>query len=132
MINDKFSTFKGLLEKDKSLSIHSRNLHVLATKVFKSIHQFFPTIMQEKFKLTEKRYNLRRNAIYENRPFCTQKHSIESSVSIALKIWLLVCSHIKKIFMLIFLKNKVKNWLTQNALVNSARDILLIVAIYNI
>ena len=68
--------------------------------------------MQEKFKLTEKRYNLRRNAIYENRPFCTQKHSIESSVSIALKIWLLVCSHIKKIFMLIFLKNKVKNWLT--------------------
>ena len=68
--------------------------------------------MQVKFKSVEKRYNLWRNAIYESRPFCTQKLSIESSVSIASKIWLLVCSHIKNSFMLNFLKNKVKNWLT--------------------
>ena len=68
--------------------------------------------MQEKFKLIESRYNLRRNTIYESRPFRTQKHIIESRASIAPRIWLLVFRDIKSSFMLTILKNKVKHWLT--------------------
>ena len=68
--------------------------------------------MQEKFKLIESRYNLRRNTIYESRPFRTQKHIIESLASITPRIWLLVFRDIKSSFMLIILKNKVKHWLT--------------------
>ena len=40
--------FKELLEKDNSISIHSRSLQVLVTKIYKSIYQLSPTIIQEK------------------------------------------------------------------------------------
>ena len=39
--------FKELLEKD-CISIHSRNLQVLVTKIYKSIYQLSPTTIQEK------------------------------------------------------------------------------------
>ena len=77
-------------------------------------------------------YNLRRNTIYEIRLFRTQKYGIESLASTAPKIWLLVSRDIKSSFILNVFKSKVKNWLTQNVPVNSARDILKIVAIYKI
>ena len=64
--------------------------------------------MQEKFKLIESRYNLRRNTICESRPFHTQKHIIESLAFIAPRIWLLVFRDIKSFFMLIILKKKSK------------------------
>ena len=36
--NDKSSTFQELLDKDKSVSIHHRNIRVLATEIYKVSH----------------------------------------------------------------------------------------------
>ena len=47
-------------------------------------------MMQEKLKLIENRYNLRKNAIFESRPFRTQKYGIKSLVHLAPKIWSVV------------------------------------------
>ena len=47
--NDKTSTFKELLEKDKSLSIHCRNIQVLATEMYKVVSEMAPAIMNETF-----------------------------------------------------------------------------------
>ena len=58
--NDKTFTFKELLEKDNSVSIHYRNIQALAIEMYKVATGMSPEIMNEIFQLTEKsHYNLR-------------------------------------------------------------------------
>ena len=46
---DKASTFEKLLEKDSSVSIHARNLCVLAVKMFKVVKGLALTIINDLF-----------------------------------------------------------------------------------
>ena len=58
--NDKQSSFNELLEKDGSVSIHMRNIQILATEMYKLINNLSPIIMNRVFKLNSgSRYNLR-------------------------------------------------------------------------
>ena len=60
--NDKQSSFKELLEKDSSVSIHERNVQILATAMNKVSNNFSPPHMNESFKVrNEHPYNLRQN-----------------------------------------------------------------------
>ena len=57
--NDKQSSFKVLLEKDSSVSIHERNVQSLATEMYKASNNFSPPHMNETFKVrNEHPYNL--------------------------------------------------------------------------
>ena len=57
--NDKSSTFYQLLEKDKSVTIHTRNLQYLAIEIFKVKIGISPIIMAEIFKFCDNTtYNL--------------------------------------------------------------------------
>ena len=49
--NDKQSTFKKLLDKDKSVSIHSRDLQNLAIKMFKITKTIAPGILANIFNI---------------------------------------------------------------------------------
>ena len=51
--NDQCSTFYQLLEKDKTLIIHTRNLQYLATRIFKVKIGISPIIMTEIFKFCD-------------------------------------------------------------------------------
>ena len=58
--NDKTSTFKELLEKENSVSIHYGNIQTLAIEMYKVANGMSPEIMNEIFQLREKsHYNLR-------------------------------------------------------------------------
>ena len=58
--NDKTSTFKELLEKDDSVSIHYRNIQTLATEMYTVANGMSPEIMNEIFQFREKPHcNLR-------------------------------------------------------------------------
>ena len=57
------STFQELLNKDNSVSIHYRNLQVLATEIFKIHRGFSPELLRETFVSSS--YNLRRNDTFE-------------------------------------------------------------------
>ena len=46
---DKKSSFKELLQKDKSVSVHMKNLHYLATEIFKIKNGLSPIIIDEVF-----------------------------------------------------------------------------------
>ena len=48
--SDKQSSFEALLEKDGSLSIHNRNIQILATEMFKIKNDLSPEIMTELFE----------------------------------------------------------------------------------
>ena len=71
-------TFDQLLVKDNSVSIHQKNLQVLATEIA-------PTIMAELFQLTDKPYNLRNKSILQRTKDCTVYHGTESISSLAPK-----------------------------------------------
>ena len=59
---DKTSSFEELLQKDKSVSIHTRNLQMLATEMFKVCRSMSPPIFSELFHGRDICYNLRSNS----------------------------------------------------------------------
>ena len=59
LYQDKQSRFEKLLQKDKSVSVHMKNLQYLATDIFKVKNSLSPIIMKEVFNFQEnKSYNL--------------------------------------------------------------------------
>ena len=59
--NDKKSSFIKLFEKDNSVSIHQKNLQILATEMFKVSNGLSLVLTNDIFKLTgEQTYNLRK------------------------------------------------------------------------
>ena len=52
------STFKKLLEKDNSVTIHVRNLKILATELYKKKENVAAPVMHEMFKQSNIQYNL--------------------------------------------------------------------------
>ena len=47
--NDQTFTFKSLLEKDKSVTIHRRNIHVLATEMYMAKKQLITYKNKKRF-----------------------------------------------------------------------------------
>ena len=63
MYNDKQSSFNELLEKDGSVSIHERNLQVLATEMHKINNGLSRPLMKDIFPIRRNLYNLRENSV---------------------------------------------------------------------
>ena len=57
--SDKTLSFEKLLETDRSVPIHIRNLQILATEFFEESKDLAPTIFSEVFSKRSIRYNLR-------------------------------------------------------------------------
>ena len=58
LYGDKLSSFEKLLEQDKSVMIHTRNLQILATEMLKVYRNVSPSFFSEIFH--------RRDVIYES------------------------------------------------------------------
>ena len=60
VFNKKSSNFEELLELDEFVSVHTRNLQTLATKLFKVSKNIAPKILKDIFSLSlNTEYNLR-------------------------------------------------------------------------
>ena len=57
--NDFKSSFKNLLEKDETVSIHVKNFQKLATEMFKMLKNFSVPLMSELFCQKDNHYDLR-------------------------------------------------------------------------
>ena len=67
------ATFKELLDKDKAVSTHTRNLQILATQMFKVKLGESPSIMHEIFQIDDSNnYNLRENRRFKPIVFLKQ------------------------------------------------------------
>ena len=62
--NDKQSSFNELLEKDGSVSIHVRDLQVLATEMYKISNGLSTSLMRDMFPSNRNPYNLRQNVSF--------------------------------------------------------------------
>ena len=72
MYNDSSSTFERLLTKDNSISIHDRNLQVLAIETFKLYTEQGPDTLQDVFHLSSQpEFNLRDKTHFATQPIRT-------------------------------------------------------------
>ena len=97
MYNDKQSSFNELLEKDGSVSIHERNLQVLATEMHKISNGLSTPLMKDIFPINRNPYNLRQNSQFSRPRINTVYHGTESISNLGPKIWDLVPSNQKEI-----------------------------------
>ena len=56
---DSTSNFQELLNKSNSVSVHQRNLQLLLTEIYKTVHNLNPTFMTQVFEEKDVPYNLR-------------------------------------------------------------------------
>ena len=109
--NDRKSTSEELLKKAKSVTVHSRNLQILATEMFKVSNGLAPEITNNVFQINPSVYNLRNS---ESENVKTVHYGTESLSFLGPKIWKLVPLEIKNSTSLQIFKIKIKTWVPES------------------
>ena len=108
---DKSLSFAEFLEKDNSVTIHQRNLQVLATKIFKLKNGLAPEIMKIVFEIQNPAYNFRPETIHFKRENVKTTHyGIQLVRYLGPKIWDMVPNNIKNRSSLHKFENSIKSW----------------------
>ena len=114
LYNDDISTFTQLLEKDNSITVHDRNIKLLAKEMFKVHNNILPNALGD---LVTKRimiYDLRNPSTYLRDKSSTTSYGTESLRILGPKIWDLLPSDIKSADNLQSFQTKIKNWNCEN------------------
>ena len=112
--SDKTSTFQELLDKDNSVSVHHKNIQVLATEIYKTVNGLAPTIMNSVFEIKDIEQNLRNKINFKSRRINSVPYGIDSLTYLAPKIWNIVPEGIKKSESLNVFKTKIKKWIPRD------------------
>ena len=107
--SDKTSSFEKLLEKDGSVTIHTRNLQTLATEMFKVYKNLSPAIIADLFHVRQNNYNLRHDSYFAIPNVKSVYHGTESLSNLAPRIWNLVLDKLKQLVTFIPLRKKLKS-----------------------
>ena len=111
---DYSSSFKELLAKDKSVTIHQRNLRQLAIEIFKVKMGLSPVIMKEVFDFCEnKHYDLRSGIHLSRIKHHSTHYGTDSLSNLGAKIWDLLPNDIKELNTLSSFKAKIKKWIPE-------------------
>ena len=108
--NDKMLPFLDLLAKDGSVTIYTRNLRVLVTKMF-NVHKNMSTeLMQGLFCVRQTHFNLSNPHHFVVPSINSVYHGSESISSLGPSIWNLVPDRLKEIHNISSFKNEMKRW----------------------
>ena len=107
--NDNLSTFNELLLRDGSVTIHERNIQILAVELYKVINDLAPDIMMEVFaKKQSSKYCTR--FPFQSRNVRSVSYGMDTLSFLGPKIWSIVPIEIKEATSLREFKNKIKGW----------------------
>ena len=109
--SDKTCTFKELLDTDKSVSVHHKNMQVLGTEIYETVNGLAPTIMNSIFEIKNIESNLRNKNNFKSRRIDSVRCGIDSLTYLGPKIWNIVPEDIKKSKSLNVFKTKIKKWI---------------------
>ena len=112
--SDKISTFQELLDKDNSVSIHQRNVRVLALEIYKVLYNHSPPILNDIFIPSQHNYDLRRNDTLERRRVNSVRFGTESISFLGPKIWDMIPKDIKESETVQIFKAKIKKWIPRD------------------
>ena len=112
--SDKTSSFEKLLEKDGSVTIHTRNLQTLATEMFKVYKNLSPAIIADIFHIRQNNYNLRHDSYLAIPNVKSVYHGTESLSNLGPRIWNLVPDKLKQLVDIYAFKKDIKKWKPKN------------------
>ena len=93
------------------MTIHQRNLQVLATEIFKLKNELVSQIIKEVFEIQNHTYNFRSEATHFKRENVKTTHyGIQSVKYVGPIIWDIVPNNIKNCSSLNNFKNSIKSW----------------------
>ena len=112
------SSFKELLQKDKSVTIHQRNVHYLPIEIYEVRMGISPKIKNKIFRFSKNSvYSLRSGIQFEKPSINTVRNSeqfgSESTVYLGAKIWELIPENIKSSKSVEIFKSKIKKWVLE-------------------
>ena len=113
VFKDYSSSFQELLRKDKSVSIHIRNIQMLAIELYKVANGIAPEIMAQVFPLKESMVYPTQN-IFKSRNVHTVSYGTESLAHLGPKIWAIIPDEFKSITSIELFKIKIKQWNPEN------------------
>ena len=102
--NDKSSSFQNLFEKDNSVTLHHRNIEILATGTYKFLQGLSPPLMNETFVERNNNYNLWGNKVLNRR-------GTETVSFLPPKPWNILPKDIKDSESLDIFKRQIKKWI---------------------
>ena len=106
--------FEKLIEQDKSVKIHTRNLEILATEMFKVYQNISSPTFSEIFHGRDIDYNLQINSDFAV-PNVRSIFHVRGSISyLSPKIWDIVPLELKKLTNAAPFKNGIKEWKQKN------------------
>ena len=107
--DDGQSTFEELLNIGKSVTIHHRNVQVLATELYKVHHGLAPELMNDIFEKRNVTYYFRNNSTFETSNIKSVYYGSETISFLGPKIWELLPSSIKDSENLNIFKSNIKS-----------------------
>ena len=114
LYEDDISSFEVLLQKDNSVTIHTRNIQILATEMYKVYNNKSPDFICQLFPKSNVTYNLRRGSDFVRPAVNTVWWGTETVRNIGPQIWDLIPSDMKNSPSLASFKLKVKKWKPEN------------------
>ena len=108
--NDKSSSFQELLDKDKSVTIHHKNLQYLAIELYKVENGLAPNIMNMVFPTVKPIHKLRNENHFKRSNIRTVYYGTESLCHLGPNIWNLIPNEIRGQTSLQNFKSKIKGW----------------------
>ena len=112
---DNYSSYVDLLAKDKSFTIHQRNIHSLAIELFKVKRNLSNVIMYNIFKKRTLTYNLRSQTDFVRDCVNTRRYGLNSLSYFAPKVWDMIPLEVKNINFLQKFKTEIKTWTPENS-----------------
>ena len=124
LYKDDTSTFKELLEKDKSISVHDHNIKLLAKEMYKVENNILPNVLGEFLTKRNLRYNLRNPSTFLRNGVSTSLYGSESIRILGPKIWELLPADIRFAENLNTFQVKKKNWKVENCPCRLCKDFI--------
>ena len=110
----KTSSFEKLLEKDGSVTIHTRNLQTLATEMFKVYKNLSPAIIADLLHVRQNNHNLRHDSYFAIPNVKPVYHVTESLSNLGPRIWYLAPDKLKQLVDINAVKKQIKKWKPKN------------------